>query len=238
VIRQSQNPSQLTPSPGGKAQAWPPGLFGDLIAANQLNAMFRPFALACVFASVFTLTPLLRAADAPAPAAGHDHGAPAGESKAAEPKESMFLSVDPKEPKTARLIVVSAYNSVNYGMNFNGFAKGGARYTIPQGWTVSVVFTNNSPVPHSAIVVEKPVVKKLQMGEPAFKGASTPYPVRGTTGKVGVPFQFTADEAGEFAIACGFPSHSANGHWIGFDVSATATAPSLQFGDKAPYVAR
>jgi hypothetical protein len=134
--------------------------------------------------------------------------------------------------------VVSAYNSVNYGMNFNGFAKGGARYTIPQGWTVSVVFTNNSPVPHSAIVVEKPVVKKLQMGEPAFKGASTPYPVRGTTGKVGVPFQFTADEAGEFAIACGFPSHSANGHWIGFDVSATATAPSLQFGDKAPYVAR
>ena len=200
--------------------------------------MFRPFALACVFASVFTLTPLLRAADAPAPAAGHDHGAPASESKAAEPKESMFLSVDPKEPKTARLVVVSAYNSVNYGMNFNGFAKGGARYTIPQGWTVSVVFTNNSPVPHSVIVVEKPVVKKLQMGEPAFKGASTPYPVRGTTGKVGVPFQFTADEAGEFAIACGFPSHSANGHWIAFDVSATATSPSLQFGDKAPYVAR
>ena len=238
MIRQSLNPSQLTPSPGGKAQAWPPGLFCDPIAANQLNAMFRPFALACVFASVFTLTPLLRAADAPAPAAGHDHGAPASESKAAEPKESMFLSVDPKEPKTARLVVVSAYNSVNYGMNFNGFAKGGARYTIPQGWTVSVVFTNNSPVPHSAIVVEKPVVKKLQMGEPAFKGASTPYPVRGTTGKVGVPFQFTADEAGEFAIACGFPSHSANGHWIAFDVSATATAPSLQFGDKAPYVAR
>ena len=238
MIRQSQNPSQLTPSPGGKAQAWPPGLFCDPIAANQLNAMFRPFALACVIASAFTLTPLLRAADAPAPAAGHDHGAPAGESKAAEPKESMFLSVDPKEPKTARLVVVSAYNSVNYGMNFNGFAKGGARYTIPQGWTVSVVFTNNSPVPHSAIVVEKPVVKKLQMGEPAFKGASTPYPVRGTTGKVGVPFQFTADEAGEFAIACGFPSHSANGHWIAFDVSATATAPSLQFGDKAPYVAR
>jgi hypothetical protein len=39
----------------------------------------------------------------------------------------MFLSVDPKSPKTARLVVVSAYNAVNYGMNFNGFAKGGAR---------------------------------------------------------------------------------------------------------------
>jgi len=195
--------------------------------------MFRIIALACALA----LNLMLQAADAPTAPTGHDHGTPSGDSKAAEPQESMFLSVDPNTPKTARLVVVSAYNPVNYGMNFNGFAKGGARYTIPQGWTVSVNFTNNSPVPHSAIVVEKPMVKKLQMGEPAFKGASTPYPVRGTTGKGGVAFQFVADEAGEFAIACGFPSHSANGHWIAFDVSPTATAPSLQFGTKAPYVA-
>jgi len=195
--------------------------------------MFRIIALACALA----LNLMLQAADAPTAPTGHDHGTPSGDPKAAEPQESMFLSVDPNTPKTARLVVVSAYNPVNYGMNFNGFAKGGARYTIPQGWTVSVSFTNNSPVPHSAIVVEKPMVKKLQMGEPAFKGASTPYPVRGTTGKGGVAFQFVADEAGEFAIACGFPSHSANGHWIAFDVSTTATAPSLQFGTKAPYVA-
>ncbi len=196
--------------------------------------MFRIIALVCALA----LNPMLQAADAPTAPTGHDHGTPSADSKAAEPQESVFLSVDPKTPKTARLVVVSAYNPVNYGMNFNGFAKGGARYTIPQGWTVSVNFTNNSPVPHSAIVVEKPMVKKLQMGEPAFKGASTPYPVRGTTGKGGVAFQFVADEAGEFAMACGFPSHSANGHWIAFDVSTTATAPSLQFGTKAPYVAR
>ena len=195
--------------------------------------MFRIIALACALA----LNLMLQAADAPTAPTGHDHGTPSGDPKAAEPQESMFLSVDPITPKTARLVVVSAYNPVNYGMNFNGFAKGGARYTIPQGWTVSVSFTNNSPVPHSAIVVDKPIVKKLQMGEPAFKGASTPYPVRGTTGKGGVAFQFVADEAGEFAIACGFPSHSANGHWIAFDISPTATAPSLQFGTKAPYVA-
>ena len=195
--------------------------------------MFRIIALACALA----LNLMLQAADAPTAPTGHDHVTPRGDPKADEPQESMFLSEDPNTPKTARLVVVSAYNPVNYGMNFNGFAKGGARYTIPQGWTVSVSFTNNSPVPHSAIVVDKPIVKKLQMGEPAFKGASTPYPVRGTTGKGGVAFQFVADEAGEFAIACGFPSHSANGHWIAFDISPTATAPSLQFGTKAPYVA-
>lgn len=224
------------PNPGVKLRLGPRAVSGVLFPGNQVNAMFRNPALCCAV----ILGAALHAADAPAPAApgGHDHAAPAGEIKAPEPKESMFLSVDPKEPKTARLVVVSAYNAANYGMNFNGFAKGGARYTIPQGWTVSLVFTNNSPVPHSAIVVDRPVVKRLQMGDPAFTGASTPNPVRGTTGKTGVPFRFVAGEAGEYAIACGFPSHSANGHWIGFDVSATAKAPSLQFGDKPPYVAR
>ena len=68
--------------------------------------MFRNIALSCAL----ILGAGLHAADAPAPAApgGHDHGTPAGENKAPEPKESMFLSVDPKEPKTARLVVVSA----------------------------------------------------------------------------------------------------------------------------------
>ena len=42
----------------------------------------------------------------------------------------------------------------------------------------------------------------------------------------------------EYAIACGFPAHSANGHWIGFDVSATDQKPSLRFGEAAPVLAK
>ena len=57
-------------------------------------------------------------------------------------------------------------------MNFNGWSKGGALYTIPKGWTVEVTFINPGPVPRSLIVIEKAAVKK-------------------------------ADEAGEYAIACG-----------------------------------
>ena len=45
----------------------------------------------------------------------------------------------------------------------------------------------------------------------------TPSPLKGTTSKV-ENFEFTVDEAGKFALACGFPTHSANGHWIRLDV--------------------
>lgn len=119
-------------------------------------------------------------------------------------------------------------------MNFNGFAKGNARLTVPVGWTIKVTFRNQSPVPHSVIVVERPMVKKLQMGPPAFKGASSPDPVRGTTGPA-VAFEFTADEPGDYALACGFPAHAANGHWIAFEVSDSATAPSLKLGNAEAY---
>jgi len=39
-------------------------------------------------------------------------------------------------------------------------------------------------------------------------------------------FTFTADQAGEYAFACGFPTHALNGHWIALDVSDVATEPT------------
>jgi sulfocyanin len=143
-----------------------------------------------------------------------------------------FLRLSAK-PKTVKLTVIAAYTAGNYGMNFNGFSFGKATYTIPAGWTVEIDFINPSPVPHSAIVVEKDQVKKLQMGDPAFKGASVPKPVEGiSTNKAS--FQFTADEAGDYAIACGFPSHALAGHWVALEVSAKATVPTLKLGDAEP----
>ncbi len=146
-----------------------------------------------------------------------------------------FLRLSSK-PKTVKLTVIAAYTTNNYGMNFNGFSFGKATYTIPAGWNVEVDFINPSPVPHSAIVVEKDQVKKLQMGEPAFKGASVLKPAEGmSTNKAS--FQFTADEPGDYAIACGFPSHALAGHWIQFEVSANAKAPTLKLGDAEPVAA-
>lgn len=194
--------------------------------------MHRPSSIA-----LFLALSLCAHAEDALPAGHAAHSVPAVP-KAVEPKEDMFISLDPSAPKTVKLVIIASYNAANYGMNFNGFAKGGAKYVIPLGWNVVVNFTNNSPVPHSAIVVERTSVKRIQMGDPYFKGASSPSPLRGTTGKAGVEFRFTAEEAGEYAIACGFPAHSANGHWIGFDVSATDEKPSLRFGEGAPFLAK
>jgi hypothetical protein len=164
-----------------------------------------------------------------------DGTAPSAPPDAAVPQAQDFLSLG-AEARSVKVVLITAFNGANYGMNFNGFAKGGAKYVIPKGWNVEVAFTNRSPVPHSAVVVERAMVKRLQMGDPACTGGSTTNPVRGTTGTKGETFRFKPEEAGEFAFACGFPAHAANGHWIGLEISETATAPSLQFGTNAPYV--
>jgi len=170
------------------------------------------------------------------PPPGHEaHDAhPAPPANEVPPKAEDFLSLSP-DGKKVRIVLVSAFNGVNYGMNFNGFAKGQAKFVLPLGADVEVTFTNRSPVPHSVVVVERPQVKRLQMGEPAFAGATTPNAVRGTTGTKAESFTFKASEAGDFAFACGFPSHAANGHCIALEVSDKATLPTLQLGSGAVF---
>lgn len=144
--------------------------------------------------------------------------------------EADFLKLSDK-PKTVKVTLIATYTSANYGMNFNGHAHGKATFTIPKDWTVEVTFINPSPIPHSAIVVEKDMTKKLQMGAPYFDGAGVPKPEVGISLNK-AEFSFVADEEGEYAFACGFPAHAINGHWLALNVSADAKAPTLQLGDK------
>lgn len=137
-----------------------------------------------------------------------------------------FLKVD-EENKKVTLPVMATYNDANYGMNFNGHHRGQAIYTIPKDWKVTIQFQNLSPVPHSAVVVEKVMVRKLQVGEPYFEGAASKEPLKGLVKKD--EFSFTVDEAGKFAIACGFPAHAASGHWIALNVSKSEPLPKLEF---------
>jgi plastocyanin len=145
--------------------------------------------------------------------------------------EKDFIKLGDKE-KTVKVLLVATWSDENYGMNFNGHAKGAALYTIPKGWTVEVTFINPGPVPHSLIVIEKEAVKKIQMPEPYFTGAAVEKHLQGISyGKAS--FTFTADEAGEYAFACGFPAHAINGHWVGLDISEEAKVPTLKLGEKA-----
>lgn len=144
--------------------------------------------------------------------------------------EADFLKLGDK-PKTAKITLVATYSAANYGMNFNGYSHGKAVFTIPTGWTVEATFINPSPIPHSLVVVEQDTTKKLQMGEPYFEGAGVPKPEVGLA-LTKAEFSFVADESGEYALACGFPAHAINGHWLALIVSDEAKAPTLQLGDK------
>lgn len=186
---------------------------------------------------------LLSAAEPPAAPTGHEHHgsgtATASAGRKMELVEGLtsedFLRLGAK-PNTVDLVVIAVFNDENYGMNFNGYAKGAAVYVIPKGWQVNVTYINPSPVPHSLLVIEKDSLKKLQVPEPYFKGAAVPDHLKGLAyGKSN--FSFTADEAGEFALACGFPSHALNGHWIALDISADAKAPTLKLGAAEPKAA-
>ena len=75
--------------------------------------------------------------------------------------------------------------------------------------------------------------EKLQVAEPWFEGGATPKHLTGQT-FAKAEFSFTADEAGEYALACGFPAHAVAGHWVALNVSETAETPTLQLGDGKP----
>jgi hypothetical protein len=130
-------------------------------------------------------------------------------------EQPVFLRQDPAK-KLAELFLIATFDKSNYGMNFNGLSKSEGGYEVPFGWKIKVTFCNNSAVPHSVMVVEEDAAaRKINLGaEPYFEGAATPKPnTLGTIDKVET-FEFTADEAGDFSLACGFPTHSANGHRI------------------------
>jgi hypothetical protein len=193
-----------------------------------MNQLFIRFASA-----IFFLLALAARVAAQNPSAGHDPAAhaasPAGKGLAAGITEADFLKLG-DQPKTVKVTLVSAFNDVNGGMNFDGYSHGKATFTIPVGWKVDVTFINPSPVPHSAIIVERDTVKKLQMGDPAFPGGTTPNAVIGLS-TTKAAFSFTASDAGDYAFACGFPSHALAGHWLAVKVSADAKAPTLKLGD-------
>lgn len=124
------------------------------------------------------------------------------------------------------LKVVAAQTSANSGFNFDGFAKGGATFSIPRGWKVTIEFTNSSRIPHSLAVTTNlkvpPTVATFELGP-----VETPNPIQGTSsGKLQIA-AFTAIHAGNYFIACLVPGHLQSGMWDKLTISPTASKPSI-----------
>ena len=163
------------------------------------------------------------------PAASAPAASPAVASAAAAPdgdvKVNEFLSYDPAA-KTVKLKLNSAHGSNNGGMNFNGGFSGNATITVPLGWSVSWLFTNEDAIPHSAIVLANKQPFPAQPQDPAIPRAYTNDVTAGLPTNKTDQTTFKAQPAGQYVIACGVPGHAPSGMWIHFDVSADAKAPT------------
>jgi sulfocyanin len=135
---------------------------------------------------------------------------------------SQWLSYDAAK-KTVTVAVIAGYNNTQSGFNFNGYANGQMTITVPQGWTVTVNFTNKGQLPHSAAIVAAAAAKT-----PVFPGASTPASelAIGLAPGQSASFTFTAAKAGRYRVACLVPGHETLGMWDNFVVAASGT-PSL-----------
>ncbi|MBE3557508.1 MAG: PQQ-binding-like beta-propeller repeat protein [Firmicutes bacterium] len=157
------------------------------------------------------------------------HGATTASNKA---KEGSWIALGANS-KTVDVLLIGSYNGVASGMNFDGYANGDMKITVPEGWTVNVLFKNASPqMPHSAMIAPENAKGKVQGVQPAFPNATTPDPVSGLAPN-GAPqsFTFKADKAGTYLIWCAIPGHGTAGMWDTLVVDPSAKAPSITTPD-------
>src|SRR5207244_4426103 len=67
-----------------------------------------------------------------------------------------------------RLDITAAEEAKSSPFNFNGFSGGQLKVTIPEGWLVQTVFTNNGDIPHSLEVTRAAAKPPIQGLPPAF----------------------------------------------------------------------
>jgi sulfocyanin SoxE-like protein len=136
-----------------------------------------------------------------------------------------FLSYD-AQARAATLLLVAGYNGLNDALNYNGGARGSQGVSIPLGWSVHVALTNrDSDLQHSAIVVRQVLPPPEEMTTPAFAGAIVSQLEEGVHEGDTTAFDFIADKAGRYMLACGVPGHAQGGMWMRLTVSADIDRP-------------
>lgn len=111
---------------------------------------------------------------------------------------SRWMTID-QATQTVTLNVVAGYNSANAYANLDGFANGQLVFTVPQGYTVKLDFTNSSGIPADIGVYDK-------QGNLAFKGAGDSIssilenPTPGLLPGQSQTYKFVAGQVGSYRI--------------------------------------
>ena len=127
-------------------------------------------------------------------------------------KTSSILTTE-AATQTVHLLLVSSSTGADGGFNFDGYANGAMRVSVPVGWRVQVTCKNASAIlSHSCAIVED--LPLSPFGAPlAFPGAATPNPAGGLTPGVSASFSFIAAKVGTYRIACLVSGHEIDGMW-------------------------
>ena len=135
-----------------------------------------------------------------------------------------------KAARTATIDISAGSTDANNHWNFNGHHAGSATIVVPEGYSVTINFTNADPLTTHSIGVDATLSEFPTLFDdpsPVFVGAMSPNPTSmtdGTASGQSVTLTFVADAAGEYALLCYIPGHAVTGMWIYFTVSSDGSA--------------
>lgn len=147
----------------------------------------------------------------------------------AELSRPAWMSVD-RETNSVEVDIVAGETESNDSWNYNGYAGGGGRITVPEGARVTIHFRNADDIsPHSLVIADARdrYPDRFNGTDPAFEGAASEEPTKlegATQPGASETISFMASESGDYALICYQPGHANGGHWIHFRVSGADSA--------------
>lgn len=163
-------------------------------------------------------TPQTDDAATPEPAATAEPEIPSGELAMPD-----WYAVD-HDAQTVTLDIVAGSDPSNNYWNYNGAINGEWAITVPEGYTVTINFSNSDPnMAHSlGISSELTGFATPPATEPVFEGAISEDPgsmIDSTMPGESEVITFVASEAGNYSLVCYIPGHTAVGMWLYFTVA-------------------
>lgn len=166
--------------------------------------------------------------DEPAEQPATDTPDTAAEAPTGEPTQPDWFVVD-EDAQTVTIELVAGQTSANNHWNFNGYLLGEAEIVVPEGFEVTIEFSNEDPgMGHSVGVGERAssYPSSFSSPEPVFEGAMSSNPTSmsdSTMPGESETLVFTADTAGEYALICYVTGHAQNRMVLDFTVSDDGT---------------
>lgn len=136
-----------------------------------------------------------------------------------------WMTIDATAQTVTMDIRAGSTDANNY-WNYNGMYAGHGSISVPQGYSVTINFTNADPTqPHSLGIDEaqESWPATFDAPEPVFAGAMTPDPLVGTATNGTASITFVASAAGDYSMVCYVPGHAVAGMHIPFLVTEGGT---------------